>query len=114
MNVLFLCTSNVNRSKTCEDYFRQVNPVHNYKSAGLSYKNCERFNSTICTHELLLWADIIFVFEKIHIDRICEHHDDPDTFKKIVNLDIEDIYQYMSEPLLLKLERNWMLKNKLL
>lgn len=100
MNVLFLCTSNVNRSKTCEDYFRQVNPAHNYKSAGLSYKNCERFNSTICTHELLLWADIIYVFEQMHIDRLKEHHDNPETFKKIVNLDIEDIYQYMSESLI--------------
>lgn len=99
MKVLFLCTSNINRSKTCEDYFRKFKPRHEYKSAGLSYKNCERYGSIICTHELLSWADMIFVFEQMHIDRIREHHDNPETFRKIVNLDIEDIYQYMSQPL---------------
>lgn len=102
MNVLFLCTSNVNRSKTCENYFRQVNPVHDYKSAGLSYKNCERFNSTICTHELLLWADIIYVFEQMHIDRIKAHHDNSDTLNKIINLNIDDVYTYMSGELKIK------------
>ena len=106
MNVLFLCTSNVNRSKTCEDYFRQVNPAHNYKSAGLSYKNCERFNSTICTHELLLWADVIYVFEDMHIDRLKEHHSNPETFDKIINLEIDDVYEYMSDILISKLSNH--------
>jgi predicted protein tyrosine phosphatase len=94
MNILFLCTSNLNRSKTCEVYFREHMSAHDYQSGGLSYKNCERFNTRICTHELLEWADIIFVFEQMHIERIKVHHGDVEMLNKIVNLNIDDIYQY--------------------
>lgn len=96
MNILFLCTSNLNRSKTCENYFRKKYPVHQYKSAGLSYKNCAKFDTTICTHDLLYWADLIYVFEDMHIERIKDNHDNLNTIKKITNLNIPDIYKYNS------------------
>lgn len=113
MNILFLCTSNINRSKTCEDYFRDNIPIHKYKSAGLSFNNCKRFNTTICTHELLDWADIIFVFEQMHINRIEENHDNLETLEKIINLNIEDVYQYMSKPLLDIITNNHIIKKHL-
>jgi len=53
-----------------------------------------------------LWADVIYVFEDMHIDRLKEHHGNPETFDKIVNLDIDDVYEYMSDILISKLSNH--------
>lgn len=98
MKILFLCTCNVNRSKTAEDLFAKRYPSHQFKSAGLSAKYCAKEGSTLCTEELLRWADKIYVFEKMHIDRIVEnvgHQFEA----KIINLNIDDVYGYMDDSL---------------
>jgi len=46
------------------------------------------------------------VFEDMHIDRLKEHHGNPETFDKIVNLDIDDVYEYMSDILISKLSNH--------
>ena len=105
MNILFLCTSNIQRSKTAEEVFRATNKNHQYKSAGLSYKYVQKANSTLCTEELLQWADRIYVFEQQHIERIQKHTGDV-YLPKISNLNIPDNYLYFQKELvLLLLER---------
>lgn len=105
MNILFLCTVNIQRSKTAEELFRTANKKHQYKSAGLSSKYVQKANSTLCTEEMLKWADRIYVFEQQHIDRIKEHTGDV-YLPKIINLNIPDVYQYFQKDLvLLLLER---------
>jgi len=102
MNILFLCTANIQRSKTAEELFRAANSDHQYKSAGLSEKYVSKANSTLCTVEMLQWADQIYVFEQQHIDRIEKHTDDA-FLLKIINLHIPDDYQYFQRELVLQL-----------
>ncbi len=105
MNILFLCTSNIQRSKTAEELFRAANNNHQYKSAGLSEKYVSKANSTLCTEDMLKWADQIYVFEQQHIDRIQQYTGDV-YLAKISNLEISDDYQYFQRELvLLLLER---------
>lgn len=109
MNILFLCTANKHRSKTAEDYFRAQCPNHRFKSAGLSQKFCEQFGTTLCSGEMLEWADRIFVMEERHKDRIAEYTGDIH-LNKITILHIEDIYQHMQIELLEKFQSHEKLK----
>ncbi len=102
MNILFLCTANVQRSKTAEELFRATNKDHEYKSAGLSAKYVKKANSTLCTEDMLQWADRIYLFEQQHIDRI-QSHTGEQYFPKIINLNIPDDYQYFQKELILQL-----------
>ncbi len=102
MNILFLCTANIQRSKTAEEIFRAANKNRQYKSAGISAKYVQKANSTLCTEELLKWADQIYVFEQQHIDRIQKHARDVH-LTKIINLNIPDNYQYFQRELVLQL-----------
>ena len=105
MNILFLCTANIQRSKTAEELFRAANKNHQYKSAGLSEKYVKKANSILCTEEMLQWADQVYVFEQQHIERIQKHTGDV-YLPKISNLEISDDYQYFQRELvLLLLER---------
>jgi predicted protein tyrosine phosphatase len=90
--VLFLCTSNINRSKTAEHLAADFFDDTEFKSAGLSKKECLRSNTTLCTEELIHWADIVFTFEPMHEQRIREHLGD--AALNIISLEIEDIYTY--------------------
>lgn len=103
MNILFLCTSNVNRSKTAEKHFATKEPHIHFRSAGLSKKECQRKGTTLCTEEMLIWADIIFVMETEHIRRI-EEHTGTQYLDKILNLDIPDVYKFYAQELIEQLE----------
>ncbi|WP_462180471.1 hypothetical protein [Pseudoalteromonas gelatinilytica] len=100
MNILFLCTSNLNRSKTAEEHFAAKDPLRAYRSAGLSEKECKRNNTTLCSEELLTWADVVFVMEDEHVRRI-EQYTGQRFLDKVINLNIPDIYQ-RGEPALIK------------
>ncbi|MEH6446378.1 MAG: hypothetical protein V7784_20980 [Oceanospirillaceae bacterium] len=97
--VLFICTANIQRSLTAEHLFTTLYPQVEFRSAGVSKKECARNNSTLCTEQLLAWADTIFVFEQMHIDRINENTDG-NSMAKITNLEIPDIYQYKDPELI--------------
>ena len=99
MNILFLCTANLNRSRNAADYFSSNGAGHHYKSAGLSQKYCQKYGTTLCTIELLRWADKIFVMEDIHVQRIAEHAGESYLYK-IEVLNIDDVYQYMQSDLI--------------
>jgi len=102
MNILFLCTANIQRSKTAEEIFQTLDSAHNYKSAGLSEKYTSKASLTLCTEEMLIWADSVWVFEEMHIERIKLHTGDQ-FLAKINNFDIADKYQYFQRELVLLL-----------
>lgn len=102
MNILFLCTANVQRSKTAEELFLAIDKSNNYKSAGLSEKYVIKAGTTLCTEDMLDWADKIYVFEKKHIDIIRQYTGEKH-LHKIYNLNIEDKYQYFQRELVLLL-----------
>ncbi|PAJ74111.1 hypothetical protein CJF42_12420 [Pseudoalteromonas sp. NBT06-2] len=102
MNILFLCTANIQRSKTAEELFSAIDNSNEYRSAGLSLKYVEKAGSTICTEEMLQWADKVCVFEREHIKRIQQHTGDV-FISKIENLDIADEYSYFQRELVLTL-----------
>lgn len=83
--ILFVCTANVDRSRTAEDLYRG-DPRYEVLSAGLA-----SFASTPVTRDLLLWADRVFV--------MCEREDRhqtliklrfPEIDRPVVDLDVED------------------------
>lgn len=94
MNVLFVCSRNKWRSRTAETIFKD-NHDHVYKSAGTENDARIRVNE-----KLINWADIIFVMEKRHKQRLQEKFEQIINEKKIIILDIEDNYQYMDEELI--------------
>ena len=50
--------------------------------------------------KLLMWADIVFVMEKRHKQRLNENFRDIIAEKELVVLDIPDEYQFMDEELI--------------
>lgn len=106
MNVLFLCTANLNRSKTAELYFAEKYPKNDYKSAGLSSKECRRNGTTLCTEKLLAWADVVYVMEAEHLRRI-EQHTGQRFLNKIISLEIPDVYSFGDNSLIEQLELSY-------
>lgn len=102
MKVLFLCTANVQRSKTAEEIFSALDTGNEYRSAGLSAKYTQKAGSTLCTEEMLQWSDTIYVFEGMHIKRIQEHTGEQ-YLEKIINLNIADEFEYFQRELVLLL-----------
>lgn len=107
MNILFLCTANIHRSKTAEDLFTPMYPNHSFKSAGLNEKECLRNGSTLCTEGKIAWADKIYYFEKKHRERFVEHVDK----QNLENLNIPDEFQYMQPELVALLVERCRLHN---
>lgn len=103
MNVLFLCTANLNRSKTAEVHFAAKDPANVYRSAGLSEKECHRNGTTLCTEAMLAWADVVFVMQYSHIRRI-EQYTGQRFLSKVINLDIPDVYKFGETALIEQLE----------
>lgn len=93
MNILFICSRNKRRSATAEALFRNTD-IHSVQSAGTEASAVHRVNE-----KLLLWADIIFVMEKRHREKLAEIHYDVISEKRIVVLGIPDEYEYMDTEL---------------
>ncbi|EKO3479825.1 hypothetical protein NSB40_004254 [Vibrio fluvialis] len=104
MNILLLCTSNLNRSKTAEDHFTAKDLLRVYRSAGLSEKECKRNSTILCSEELLEWSDVVFVMEDEYVRRI-EQYTGQRFLNKIINLNIPDVYQYGEPALIEQLEK---------
>lgn len=94
MNILFICSRNQWRSPTAEAIYKQHQNIH-ARSAGTS--SSARIKVTA---KLIEWADLIFVMEKKHKQRLSETFPVEISNKEIIVLDIPDEYQFMDEELI--------------
>ena len=92
MRVLFVCNQNQNRSKTAEEMFKSRFET---KSAGL-------FNDRPLTGKQLEWADTIAVMEDFQRGEIARRFPSLYLKKRIISLDIPDVYHY-NQPELIKI-----------
>lgn len=91
--LLFICTQNRLRSPTAEQVFAAWPGVET-DSAGLGN---EAGNPV--SPELLEWADIVFVMEKAHRNRLGARFRKHLSGKRVICLDIPDDYDYMQPEL---------------
>lgn len=99
-NLLFICSRNQWRSPTAETIWRK-HPNYNAKSAGTS----PRAKKTVSSADIR-WADIIFVMEQKHKNRVKAEFARMLEHKPIYVLDIPDEYQYMDPELVDELENS--------
>jgi len=97
-NLLFICSRNQWRSPTAETIWRK-HPDFNVKSAGTSPKAKRTVNVAD-----IRWANVIFVMEKKHKNRLLAQFNRLLEYKTIHVLDIPDEYQYMDAELISELE----------
>jgi predicted protein tyrosine phosphatase len=96
--ILFLCSQNRLRSPTAEQVF-SGRPGLEVTSAGLNNSA-----TVVVSAELIEWADIIFVMEKSHRNKISKKFKLCLKNKRVVCLDIPDEYEYMDPELVALLE----------
>ena len=96
--LLFICTSNLVRSPTCEDILKGSS-FYETRSAGTSANAVVKVSQ-----DLIDWADEIFVMcERVEKHRTFLEENFQVKNKKIIDLDLEDfIYNRRSEPGLVK------------
>ena len=92
--LLFICSQNQWRSPTAERIFDGV-PGYSAKSAGT--ENGARIK---VTEGLIGWADVIFVMERRHAERLRSKFPESIARKKIVCLDVPDHLTYMHPELI--------------
>ncbi len=97
-NLLFICSRNQWRSPTAEAIWRK-HPDFNAKSAGTS----PRAKKTVSPTDIR-WADVIFVMEQKHKNRLKSEFTRMLDHKSIHVLDIPDEYKYMDPDLIQELE----------
>lgn len=97
--LLFICSQNQWRSPTAEKMFDGVSG-YTAKSAGT--ENGARVK---VTEGLIGWADLIFVMERRHAERMREKFPEALARKKVICLDIPDHLTYM-HPELIELLRD--------
>ena len=87
--LLFICTANVNRSRTAEDLFKD-SERYEVQSAGLIKHD---LGGQVVTQELIDWADRIFVMDEERDCHLTKLSLEFDTNGKRINiLDIPDVY----------------------
>jgi len=94
MKVLFVCNQNQNRSKTAEEIFKDKFQT---KSAGL-------YNAKPVTEKQISWADIVMVMEDEQRSEIAKRFPNIYMKKRIISLNIPDIYHYNQPELIMILK----------
>ena len=97
-NILFVCSRNKWRSLTAETIYKN-HPNFNVKSAGTENSARVKINS-----KLIVWADLIFVMEKSHREKLFQNFNDEAKNAEIVILEIPDIYKFMDKELIEEIE----------
>jgi len=92
--LLFICSQNRLRSPTAEGIFGEYDEFET-ASAGLNHDA----NQTV-TLELLQWADVIFVMETAHRNKLSQRFKPYLKNKRVICLDIPDKYEYMDAELI--------------
>lgn len=97
--VLFVCSANKQRSKTAEDLFTLLYPDITFLSAGTNVKVCMKEGTTPLSEDLLEWADMVYVMENKHY-KLINNLTNNKYLKKIIILNIGDIYKYYDKELI--------------
>lgn len=95
-SVLFVCSQNRLRSPTAEQLFADWEGVE-VASAGLD-ASC----GNPVTPEIVAWADLIFVMERAHRNKLQKRFRKSLKTARVICLDIPDDYEFM-DPLLIRL-----------
>ncbi len=93
-----MCSKNKWRSRTAETIFKN-NGLHSVKSAGTA--NSARIK---VTQNLVDWADLIYVMERKHLERLNDKFDMSIQNSIVQILEISDDYQYMDQELIRTLQ----------
>lgn len=96
--MLFVCSRNQWRSLTAEKMFAN-HAFFQVKSAGTEASARVRVNA-----KMLDWAQMVFVMEKHHRDKLLQRFPQQMESKKVVVLDIPDVYQLMDPELMDELQ----------
>lgn len=88
--LLFVCSQNRLRSPTAEAVFSEYDGLE-VDSAGI-----DRTAEIPLTSEAIEWADIIFVMEKSHRQKLSKTFQPWLKNKRVICLDIPDEYDYMN------------------
>jgi predicted protein tyrosine phosphatase len=97
-NVLFVCSQNRLRSPTAEQIFSYRRDIE-VSSAGT---NNDAINPL--TTELVEWADIIFVMERLHRNKLLKRFRHALKNAKVICLGIPDEFEFMDPALIRLLE----------
>ncbi|WKA31801.1 low molecular weight protein tyrosine phosphatase family protein [Bradyrhizobium roseum] len=97
-NVLFVCSANRLRSPTAEQVFSTWPDIET-DSAGIS-----NGADVLLSAEQVEWADIIFVMEKTHRNKLNRKFRSSLKGKRVICLDIPDDYEFMDPALVRILE----------
>ena len=88
-----MCSQNRLRSPTAQSVF-SGHPQVSALSAGTN-----KDSETPVSGDLIEWADVIFVMEKVHKNRISKRFRELVYGKRVVVLGIQDVYEYMDSHL---------------
>ena len=97
--VLFVCSQNKLRSPTAEQIFSN-RPGFEVASAGTDPSAVTPVSS-----EDIDWADVIFVMERAHRNKLSRKFRSQLKNKRVICLDIPDQFEYMDPALILLLEK---------
>jgi predicted protein tyrosine phosphatase len=92
--ILFVCSRNKLRSLTAEKLFEGF-PTYQVRSVGT-----QPDARIVITEGHIGWADLIFVMEKAHLNRIRRKFPEAVHGKRIVALQIPDDYEFMQPELI--------------
>ncbi|MEN5233268.1 protein tyrosine phosphatase [Sphingobacterium faecium] len=99
-NILFICSRNRWRSLTAETIYKKHKTIR-AKSAGTESNARIRVNG-----KQLSWADLVFVMEKHHKEKIIQHFPNETQSLEIIILDIPDEYKYMDPDLIEEIQNS--------
>ena len=94
MNLLFVCSENQLRSPTAEAIF------NTYEGISAIGAGTNKDAETTVSGDLIEWADIIFVMEKSHKNKITKKFKELIRNKRLICLDIPDDYDRMDSILI--------------
>ncbi|MFT6245114.1 MAG: putative protein tyrosine phosphatase [Salibacteraceae bacterium] len=102
-NILFICSANVDRSKTAEIFYTEKIPSLNFKSAGTNQELCRKAGSNALIQKDLDWADMALVMETKHLKWIQANLKVGKGIIEVLN--ISDTYKYYSRELIEMFQR---------
>ena len=98
LKLLFICSQNRFRSLTAEKIFEGI-PGLQVRSAGT-----QPSARVVVTEGHVGWADIVFVMERSHLNRLRLKVGDALDGKRVITLHIPDDYQFMQQELIDELQ----------